>query len=151
MIIILVVLIAAIVVLYFLGKKAQKKQSEQQSQIDAMKQTVSMLIIDKKKMRLKDSGLPSAVLEQTPKLMRLSKLPIVKAKVGPQVLSLVCDAKIFDDVPVKKEVKAVVSGIYITDVKGLHGKSAPKAPKKVSKYRQLVDKIQEKGGAKPLK
>lgn len=151
MIIILVLLIVAVVVLYFLGKKAQKRQSEQQAQIDSMKQTVSMLIIDKKKMRLKDSGLPQVVLDQTPKMMRLSKLPIVKAKVGPQVLSLVCDAKIFDDVPVKKEVKAVVSGIYITDVKGLHGKSAPKPVKKVSKYKQLVEKIQEKGGAKPLK
>ena len=53
MIIITVVLIAAIVVLYFLGKKAQKKQDEQQAQLDAMKQTVSMLIIDKKRMKLK--------------------------------------------------------------------------------------------------
>ncbi len=150
-IIVTVVLIGIVIALYFLGKKAQKKQDEQQAQIDAMKQTVSMLIIDKKKMRLKNAGLPQAVIEQTPKLMRNSKLPIVKAKVGPQVLSLVCDAKIFDAIPVKKEVKAVLSGIYITDVKGLHGKQAAAPKKKKSKYAQLVDKIQEKGGAKPLK
>ena len=118
---ILAVLIIAVIVLYFLGKKAQAKQSEQQAQIDANKQTVSMLIIDKKRLRMKESGLPQMVIDQTPKLMRRSKLPIVKAKVGPQVMSLVCDDKIFDSVPVKKEVKAVVSGIYITDVKGLHG------------------------------
>ena len=149
--IILAVLIIGIVVLYFLGKKAQKRQEEQQAQIDQMKQTVSMLIIDKKKMKLKDSGLPQAVIDQTPKLMRGSKMPIVKAKVGPQVLSLVCDAKIFDDVPVKKEVKATVSGIYITDVKGLHGKQEVKPKKKKSKYAQFVERIQEKGGAKPLK
>lgn len=151
LIIVLVVLIAAIVVLYFLGKKAQKRQEEQQAQIDAMKQTVSMLIIDKKKMRLKDAGLPQSILEQTPKLMRNSKMPIVKAKVGPQVLSLICDAKIFDDVPVKKEVKAVISGIYITEVKGLHGKQEAKPKKKKSAYARFVEKIQEKGGAKPLK
>ncbi len=151
MIVILVVLIAAVVVLYFLGKKAQKRQDEQQAQMDAMKQTVSMLIIDKKKMRLKDAGLPPQVLAQAPKLMRMSKLPIVKAKIGPQVMSLVCDAKIFDDVPVKKEVKATVSGIYITGVKGLHGKSEAKPVKKKSKYKQFVEKIQEKGGAKPIK
>ena len=150
-IIIMVILIGLIIALYFLGKKAQKKQEEQQSQIDAMKQTVSMLIIDKKKMRLKDAGLPQAVIDQTPKLMRNSKLPIIKAKVGPQVLSLVCDAKIFDDVAVKKEVKAVVSGIYITDVKGLHGKHEKKPEKKKSAYARFVDKLQEKGGAKPLK
>lgn len=150
-IIIIVVLIAAIVVLYFLGKKAQKKQDEQQAQIDSMKQTVNMLIIDKKKLKLKDSGLPQAVIDQTPKLMRRSKMPIVKARVGHQVMSLVCDAKIFDEVPVKKEVKAVVSGIYITEVKGLHGQQKVAEKKKKSKYAQFVDKLQEKAGAKPLK
>lgn len=150
-IIILGVLVVAIVVLYILGKKAQKKQDAQQAQIDAMKQTVSMLIIDKKKLRMKDSGLPQSVIDQTPKYMRITKLPVVKAKVGPQVLSLICDAKIFDDIPVKKEVKATVSGIYITGVKGLHGKQPVKPAKKKSKYRQLVEKIQEKGGAKPMK
>ncbi len=148
-IVVLVVLAIVVTVLYFLGKKAQKKQEAQREQIDAMKQTVSMLIIDKKKMRLKDSGLPQAVLDQTPKAMRLSKLPIVKAKIGPQVMSLVCDAAIFDKVPVKKEVKATVSGIYITDVKGLHGKQEV-TPVKKSKFKQLVEQAQEKAGAKPL-
>ncbi|MBR6238434.1 MAG: hypothetical protein IKQ83_05280 [Lachnospiraceae bacterium] len=147
--IILAVLAAVAVVLYFLGKKAQKRQAEQQEQMDAMKQTISMLIIDKKKMRLKDAGLPQAVIDQTPKAMRLSKLPIVKAKVGPQVLSLVCDAAIFDSVPVKKEVKATVSGIYITGVKGLHGKQAVE-PVKKSKFKKLIEQAQEKAGAKPL-
>lgn len=151
LLIVLAVLLVGVIVLYFLGKKAQKKQDAQQAQIDAMKQTVSMLIIDKKKMKLKDSGLPQQVIDQTPKLMRMSKLPIVKAKVGPQIMSLVCEAKIFDDVPVKKEVKAVVSGIYITDVKGLHGKSEAKPKKKKSKYKQFVEKLQEKAGATPLK
>ncbi|MCR5399634.1 MAG: hypothetical protein K6E68_08915 [Lachnospiraceae bacterium] len=148
-IVVIVVLAIIVTVLYFLGKKAQKKQEQQREQIDAMKQTVSMLIIDKKKMRLKDAGLPQAVLDQTPKAMRLSKLPIVKAKIGPQVMSLVCDAAIFDKVPVKKEVKATVSGIYITDVKGLHGKTEI-TPVKKSKFKQLVEQAQEKAGAKPL-
>lgn len=147
--IILAVLVIIAVVLYFLGKKAQKRQAEQQEQMDAMKQTISMLIIDKKKMRLKDAGLPQAVIDQTPKAMRLSKLPIVKAKVGPQVLSLVCDASIFDSVPVKKEVKATVSGIYITGVKGLHGKQSVE-PVKKSKFKKFIEQAQEKAGAKPL-
>lgn len=151
LLIILAVMIIAIVVLYFLGKRAQKKQAEQQEQIDAMKQTVSMLIIDKKKMKLKDAGLPQSILEQTPKLMRSAKMPVVKAKIGPQVMSLIADNRIFDDIPVKKEVKAVISGIYITDVKGLHGKSDPKPKKKKSAYARFVDKLQEKAGAKPLR
>lgn len=151
LLVILAILIIAVVALYFLGKKAQQKQSEQQAQIDAMKQTVSMLIIDKKRMKLRDAGLPQVVIDQTPKWARGSKLPVVKAKVGPQVMSLICDEKIFDSVPVKKEVKAVVSGIYITDVKGLHGKPIVKEQKKKSKFKQLVERAQEKAGAKPIK
>ena len=151
LLVILAVLIIALIVLYFLGKKAQKRQEQQQAQIEAMKQTVSMPIIDKKRMKLKDSGLPQAVIDQSPKLMRGSKLPIVKAKVGPQIMSLVCEEKIFDSVPVKKEVKAVVSGIYITSVKGLHGKPIVTPPKKKGSFKRTLEKAQEKAGAKPIK
>ena len=110
LLIILVIMAIALIVLYFLGKKAQKKQEEQQAQIEASKQTVSMLIIDKKKMPLNKSGLPQIVIEQTPKLMRRSKLPVVKAKVGPRIMTMICDEKIFDSVPVKKEVKKTTGG-----------------------------------------
>ncbi len=151
LIVVAVVLIALIAVLYFLGKKAQKKQAQQQEMLEANKQTVSMLIIDKKRMRLKDAGLPQMVLDQTPKLMRRSKLPIVKVKVGPQIMSLICDEKIFDTVPVKKEVKAVVSGIYVLSVKGLHGKIEVQPAKKKSRFRRALEAAQEKAGAKPLK
>ena len=106
LLVILAVLIAATIALYFLGKKAQKRKDEQDAQLAATAQTVTMLIIDKKRMRLNQSGLPQAVIDQTPKLMRRSKLPIVKAKVGPKVMTLMCDASIYDLIPVKKEVKA---------------------------------------------
>ena len=86
-----------------------------------MAQSVSMLIIDKKRMKLKEAGLPAIVLESTPKYLRGAKVPIVKAKVGPRVMSLMCDEKIFPNIPIKKEVKAVISGIYITEVKGIRG------------------------------
>ncbi|MBO5070905.1 MAG: hypothetical protein J6C37_11180 [Roseburia sp.] len=119
--IILAVMIIGLVVLYFLGKKAEKKKAEQDEQLAAAAQTVSMLIIDKKRMPIKDAGLPQAVIDQTPKLMRRSKLPIVKAKVGPKIMSLIADEAIFDQIPLKKEVKATVSGIYITKVTGLRG------------------------------
>ncbi len=150
-IVIAVILVAAIVVLYFLGKNMQKKQDAQQEQIDAMKQSVSMLIIDKKNMKLKDSGLPQAVIDQTPKMLRGSKVPVVKAKVGPRVMTLICDQKIYDSIPLKKEVKAVVSGIYITDVKGLHGKQEAAPVKKKGFFKRALEKAQEKAGATPLK
>ena len=151
LIVIAAAMVAAIIILYRLGKKAEKRKAEQDELVRQTAQSVSLLIIDKKKMKLKDAGLPQAVLEQTPKLMRNAKMPVVKAKIGPQVMSLIADTKIFDDIPVRKEVKAVISGIYITDVKGLHGKSEPKPVKKKSKYAQFVEKLQEKAGAKPLK
>ena len=119
--VILSILIIATVVLYFIGKRAQKKKAEQDEQIAAAAQTFPMLIIDKKRMRLNEAGLPQAVMDQMPKLMRRSKLPIVKAKVGPKIMSLIADDAVFDIIPVKKEVKATVSGIYITKVTGMRG------------------------------
>lgn len=151
LLVIAVLLIAFIVFLVIFGKKAQKRQAENEAQLEAYKQTVSMLIIDKKKMKLKEASLPAAVLEQTPKMMRNAKVPVVKVKVGPQIMTMIADAKIFDLIPVKKEVKATVSGIYITDVKGIRGTTLKAEPKKKSKFKQWVDKMQTKAGAKPLK
>ncbi len=121
LLVILAVSIIACVALYFLGKKAEKKQAEQQEQLEAVSQTISMLIIDKGRLRMKDSGLPQIVIDNTPKYLRRSKVPVVKAKVGPKIMTLMCDSEVFSLIPIKKEVKATVSGIYITGVRGLRG------------------------------
>ena len=149
--VIVLVVIAALVALYIFGSKMQKKQEKAQADMQVGAQTYSILVIDKKKMKLKDSGLPAVVLEQTPKYLRGAKFPIVKAKVGPQVMSLIADGAIFDSIPVKKEVKATVSGIYITDVKGLRGGLNQTSAKKKGKFKAWVEKMQEKAGAKPIK
>ena len=125
LLIILVILGIGLAVLYFLGRKAQKKQEAQQEQMEAAKQTITMLVIDKKRLPIKQSGLPQMVIDQTPRLMRRSKLPIVKAKIGPKIMSLVSDESVFDLIPVKKEIKADVSGIYIMGVRGLRGPLTP--------------------------
>lgn len=121
LLVVIAITIAAMVALYFFGKKTQAKKEEQDAQMAAVAQTVSMLIIDKKRLKIKDSGLPQAVIDQTPWYMRWSKLPVVKAKVGPRVMTLIADESVFAEIPVKKEVKATVSGIYITAVRGLRG------------------------------
>lgn len=132
LLVIFVILLAVFIGLMIFGNKLRKQQDEQQAQIDAAKQVMSMLIIDKKKMKLKDANLPKMVLEQTPKYLRGSKMPIVKAKIGPRIMTLMADPKVFDQLPVKAEVKAEVSGIYITEIKSVRGGKvvAEPAPKK---------------------
>lgn len=130
LLIIIAVIVVAFIVLAIVGSRLQKKQDASQEQMKAAAQTISMLVIDKKMMKLRDANLPKIVLEQTPKYLRGSKVPVVKAKAGPQILNLICDAKIFDSVPVKTEVKAVVSGIYIMEIKGSRAKQEPEPVKK---------------------
>ena len=120
MLVVLVVLIAALVALSIYGKKLQERQEQSQQELENASQNFSLLVIDKKRMKLKEAGLPQLILDQTPKYMRGRKVPIVKAKIGPRIMSFICDEKIFEVIPVKKEVRAVISGIYIMGVKGLH-------------------------------
>jgi len=139
-IVLIVVIILAIllVVLYFLGRKMEKRQAEQKTLMDASAQTVSMLIIDKKKMKLKEANLPKMVYEQTPKYLRFAKVPIVKAKVGPKVMTLIAEEQVFASLPIKTEVKAVVSGLYITSVKGVRGSvlTPPKKKKFLDRFKK---------------
>ena len=131
--VLLVILIIAVIllgVLYFLGRRMQRKQAAAQEQMEAMKQTVSMLIIDKKKLPLKSSGLPQQAIDQTPWYAKRSKVPIVKAKVGPRIMNLIADNDVFDVLPVKAEVKVEISGMYITAVKSVRGASLQKPEKK---------------------
>ena len=152
LIVTILVLVAMIVGIVFLYKKAKKNQEAQEVAMEANKQTLSMLIIDKKRLKLKDSGLPPMVISQTPKLMRSTKLPIVKAKVGPQVTNFVADEKIFDSIPVKKEVKAVVSGIYITEVRGYRKNVKNAEPeKKKGFWKTTWEKAKEKTGVSQVK
>ena len=137
------VILALLVVLYIFGNKMQKKSEETQATMQAGAQTYSILVIDKKMMKLKDAGFPKVVLDQTPKYLRGSKVPVVKAKIGPKVATLMCDAKIFDLIPVKKEVKAVMNGIYIIDVKGLRGALDSK-PEKVGFIARMKSKLTKK-------
>lgn len=142
-IVILVLLIAALVALTIYGRKLQKKQEETQKEMQAASQSVSMLVIDKKRMKLKESGLPQLVIDQTPKYMRGQKVPIVKAKVGPKIMPLICDEKVFELVPVKKEIRAVVSGIYIMEVKGLRSNLEAR-PKKMKFSERVKAKFSKK-------
>ena len=135
--VILSIVLIAMVALYFVGRNLEKRQAEQQSAIEAAKQTVSLLVIDKKKLKIKDSGLPKIVYEQTPLYLRWSKLPIIKAKVGPKIMTLMADEKVFKAIPVKAEVKVVISGIYISEIKSVRGKALVNTEEKKGFFARL--------------
>lgn len=147
LLVVIVVLIVLLAFAYFYGRKLQKRQVEQQEQLKAMEQIMSALIIDKKILPLKEAGLPDAVMQQTPKYLRRSKLPIVKAKIGPRVMNLIADRAVYDILPVKKECKIVLSGIYITGLKSVRGGNVPPAPKK----QKFTDKVKAKFSKKEKK
>ena len=144
LIVILLVLVIALALLYYFGQKAQKKQAAQQEQLEATRQVVSMLIIDKKRLKLKESGLPQIVIDQTPWYMRRTKIPVVKAKIGPKIQTLISETTIFDSIPVKKEIKAVVSGIYITEIKSVRGGRVEAPQQKKSLRVRLSEKLLRK-------
>ena len=148
-----VVLAIGVVILYFVGSKMQTRQLEQEQLMDQMAQTVSMLVIDKKILRMKESGLPPAVLEQTPKYMRRAKVPVVKGKVGNRIMVMLADNAAYEVLPVKSEAKVVVSGIYIREVKSVRGKTIQAPEKKkgfFSRFRKDKSKKddEKKAGAK---
>ena len=140
--IVVAVLIGGLIALSIYGKKLQAKSEASQAELRAGAQTISILVIDKKRMKLSEAGFPQIVLDQTPKYLRRAKVPVVKAKIGPKVASLMCEEKIFDLIPVKKEVKAVMNGIYIIDVKGMRGGLDAK-PEKKKFFARLRDKAQK--------
>jgi len=118
-IIILVVVIigAAFAGLYFLNRWSSKQMANQQRMIASTSQSVSIYVIDKKKDRLKNVNLPKAVVEQMPKRASLMKMPLVKAKVGPQIVTLIADKKVYEALPLNKNTMVNISGIYITSMK----------------------------------
>lgn len=72
----LIILIIVLVVLYFLGRKLEKRQAENQAQLNAMAQTVSMLIIDKKRLPVKNPDCPRWSLTRLPGIYADPRCPL---------------------------------------------------------------------------
>lgn len=121
LLIVLGVMIVALILLYIFGRRTQKKQESQEEEMKKQAQPMNFFIIDKKKMRLKDAGLPKVVVDSSPRLAKLGKVPILKVKVGNRVTNLVCDADVYKTLLPKQEVKAMVAGIYVVSAKRIRG------------------------------
>lgn len=126
----LVILIAMAVALYFVGKKAQKQQEENEKVMAETATQMKLFIIDKKKQKLKEANLPKAIMDQVPRMAKNSKMPMVKVKVGPKIMTFLCDAKVYETILPKQEVQATVSGIYITKARRIRGPVYKKEEKK---------------------
>lgn len=144
LLIVLGLVIAAFIVLTILGRKRQKKQEEQTAELEKSAQTLSLFIIDMKKLRMKDAGLPKIVAESTPRMAKLAKMPVLKVKAGNRVMSLICDPEVYKTLLPKQEVKARVAGVYVLSAKYVRGpKYEPakdtKSPRK--KLDRFLDKL----------
>ena len=114
--VILAILIVLLVIVGVWGNKQQKKSADAQQQLQDAAQPMTLLVIDKKRMKISEANLPKVVIDNVPKMMRRSKVPIVKAKVGPRIMTFMCDEKVFDMIPVKQEIRAMVGLFnYIND------------------------------------
>lgn len=119
-IILAVVVVIVIAVMYHFGKKNYAKNLEAQSFINQYKTVTPILVIDKRFEKPTPHNLPKNIYEKLPKTAHIRKMPIVKAKVGPQILTLMCDKNIYDVLAVKKTVKVELAGIYISKIVGMN-------------------------------
>ncbi len=119
-IIILIILIIAAVGLYFFNKKTYKKFIEAQDFIEQNKIVTPIFVIDKKFEKPTEKNMPKAIYEKIPKASKIRKMPIIKAKVGPQIATLMSDKNVYDVLQVKKTVKVELAGIYIVKIVGMN-------------------------------
>ena len=118
LILIVLVLVAVGFVAYRIIKsKVQKKMDDQQQLVNQHKVPVSILVLEKRKDKIANANIPKSVIDQIPKVYKIKKVPIVKAKIGAQVMDLLCDEDVFDKLPERKTVRVDLAGIFIAAIK----------------------------------
>ena len=136
--IVIVVLVALAAGLYFLNRWAANKMTTQQSMIEKTKQAASIYVIDKKHDKAANVTLPKVVMENLPRTAKLMKMHFVKAKIGPQIMTLMCDKNAYGALDIKKTFQVELAGIYIVSVKGMKTKYELKQAAKVKKQREKL-------------
>lgn len=118
---IVILLLAAIFVgLYFMNKRGMKRMVQAQDFIDQNRMTVQIFVIDKRQEKPTEKNVPKAVYEQMPKTAKMRKTNLVRAKIGPQIVTLMCDNPVYEVLPVKKNVKVDIAGMYIVSIAGMN-------------------------------
>lgn len=117
--IVIFVVAAVLAALYFFSRKNYGKMLEAQNLMEQNKMVTQIYVIDKKFEKPSEQNLGKAIFSKLPKTSRIRKMPIVKAKVGPQIVTLITDKTVYDVLPVKKTIKVTLSGLYIMSVAGI--------------------------------
>lgn len=120
LLIVTILLALAFVGFYIYNRKNYKKMVEARQFVESNKMTVSIFVIDKKYERPTEKNITKQIYEKIPKSTRIRKMPIIKAKVGPQIATLICDKNVYDALTPKKTVKVELSGVYIVNIVGLN-------------------------------
>lgn len=113
---ILILVVAAFFAVRYFAKRMKKRVADQKNIVDQHKVTTSIFVIEKKKGKLSDAKLPKQVIDQIPMLYKMRKLPLVTAKVGPQIVTLICEDNVFKKLPDKKNVRVDLAGIFIVGI-----------------------------------
>lgn len=140
---ILIVVIVAVIagILIYLNKKAYKRMDEQNEMIEQHKMLQTAYIIDKSRDRMSNvKSLPKMVTENVPKWSKFMKMCFVKVKIGPQILTLITDKRVYNALPVKKSVKIEIAGLYIVNMVGMKSPEQLKAEEKAKKEKAKAEK-----------
>ncbi len=119
-IIVMVVLAIVLAIVYSLSRKNYKKVIEAEDFIKANKQVASIFVIDKRYEKPTETNVGKLIYEKLEKSAKRRKMCMVKAKVGPQIVTLICDKNLFDVITPKKTIKVELSGLYIVNVVGIN-------------------------------
>ena len=148
MLIVGVIIVAVVALLYFLNRAAYKKMDEQQEMINQTKMNATIFVIDKKRDKLSNVNLPKVVQSQIPAYAKWMKMYLVQAKIGPQIMTLICDKNVYNAIPLKKTVKAEIAGIYIVKFAGMKTEEEMKKIRKEKKEKEKELKKEEKKNKK---
>jgi hypothetical protein epulo_04774 len=142
-ILLIAVVVIAIIVFafYSLNKWVSKKMSAQNEMMEQHKMLQTAYIIDKKRDKITNVNMPKVVMEQIPKRTKYIKMNFVKAKIGPQIVTLIAaDKNIYNALPIKKNVKIEIAGLYVVGMVGLKSAQEMKAIEKSKKEKAKLAK-----------
>ncbi len=128
------------VAFYYMNKWATNKMQEQEEIIKATRQSANIYVIDKKKDKIDNVSMPKMVVDQMPKRAKIMKMYFIKAKIGPQIMTLMCQKDVYEALTVKKNYKVELAGIYIVSVPGMKSKHEVKEIKKEKKRKAKEQK-----------